>query len=246
MKRCPVCSQIFEDATDFCVDDGGALILVVDPAPAIPQTQIFSPIGGNAPAPATNQSRYLELGILATIITVGLLGMIYISSRPRSGDSSATGNSSPAQNGTLQSDEKTTDAASRNLPSVSQINEDSARALIERWRRSQIMKQFTEYRSCYSPTTEFIGIKDTTGGRSKQMNFESWMADRGKMMRNIIEVQLDIHSISVERDTAVARFTQKFRSVRYCDIGEKTLRIKNFADGPKIVFEAIADPIPCN
>ena len=124
-------------------------------------------------------------------------------------------------------------------PAISPITDNAARELVVRWKNAQNLKSFPSYRACYVPTTEFIGIKRTPTGGREQLSFNSWMKDRGTMFHNIIEVQADIRNIFIDGDTAVAVFTQKWRSVNQCDIGEKTLRIKLFADGPKIVFEEL-------
>ncbi len=249
MNRCPQCNQSYDDLTDFCVNDGTPLEALSSFVSADVPTQVFTPnVAKTGSARETNKLVYIAVGVMATII-IGLVAtLIFISSEKKG---TATNQSQTTQ---ITSKPETTQAPLSNTlsgkapstPDRPPITENAARELIVRWKNAQNVKSFSAYRSCYAPTTEFLGIKRTPSGGREQMSFDSWMNDRGKMFRNIIDVQADIRSISIDGDTAVAIFTQKWRSVRLCDIGEKTLRIKMFADGPKIVFEELKDPVLCS
>jgi len=245
MKRCPRCNQTFDDATDFCVDDGTPLEGYSSFISAGVPTQVFTPVPTKAVStPETGKLIYVAVGVMATVIIALVAFLLYLSSDKK--DSAINQNqtlksSKPESTSTPQSN---TLAASE-TPSISPITENAARELVVRWKNAQNLKSFPTYRACYAPTTEFIGIKRTPTGGREQLSFDSWMNDRGKMLRNVVEVQADIRRISIDGDSAVAVFIQKWRSVNHCDIGEKTLRIKMFADGPKIVFEELKDPVVC-
>ncbi|MGB2752513.1 MAG: hypothetical protein WBC19_10690 [Pyrinomonadaceae bacterium] len=246
MKRCPQCNQPYDDLTDFCVNDGTPLQALSSFVSADVPTQVFTPnVAKMASARETSKSIYIAVGVMATVI-IGLLAALFYISSEKKGTENKTTQITAKPESTQPPPSNTLSGNAPGTPDRLPITENAARELIVRWKNAQNVKSFSAYRSCYTPTTEFIGIKRTPGGGREQMSFNSWMNDRGKMIRNIIDVQADIRSISIDGETAVAVFTQKWRSVRLCDIGEKTLRIKMFADGPKIVFEELKDPILCS
>ena len=243
MKRCPRCNQTFDDATDFCVDDGTPLEAYSSFVSADVPTQLFTPVPTKAvSARETGKLIYVAVGVMATVIIALVAFLLYLSSDKK--DPATNQNQTPQTSSKPESTPANTVMAS-GKPAISPITEVAARELIVRWKNAQNLKNFPAYRACYAPTTEFIGIKRTPTGGREQLGFDSWMNDRGKMLHNVVEVQADIRNISIDGDTAVAVFTQKWRSVNHCDIGEKTLRIKTFADGPKIVFEELKDPVLC-
>ncbi len=246
MKHCPQCNQSYDDQTDFCVNDGTPLEARSSFVSADMPSQVFTPnLAKMASAKETGKSVYIAVGVMATVI-IGLVAALFFISSERKGIENSTTQITAKPESTQPPPSSNLSGYAPVTPDRLPITENAARELIVRWKNAQNVKSFSAYRSCYAPTTEFIGIKRTPDGGREQMSFNSWMNDRGKMFRNIIDVQAEIRSISIDGDTAVAIFTQKWRSVRLCDIGEKTLRIKMFADGPKIVFEELRDPILCS
>ncbi len=75
------------------------------------------------------------------------------------------------------------------------------------------------------------------------MNYTQWMNDRQKMSKNIVDVGVGNLQIKIEGDTAIAQFVQQFQSAGYQDTGQKTMRIKMFSEGAKIVYEELKTSI---
>ncbi len=246
MKSCPRCNQTFDGATDFCVDDGTPLEVDRSFVSADVPTQVFTPVPTKTDSRTeTGKLIYVAVGVMATAIIALVAFLMYLPSDEKNRPT----NQNPALHTSLKPEWISTSQANiqtaSETPSISTITETVATDLVIRWKNAQNWKSFSEYRACYAPTTEFVGIKRTPTGGREQLSFNSWMNDRGRMLRNVVDVQADIRNIAIDGDTAVAVFTQKWRSVNHCDIGEKTLRIKMFADGPKIVFEELKDPVSC-
>jgi hypothetical protein len=251
MKRCPNCGQIFEDETEFCVNDGTPLSAYGSFVSADVPTQVFAPVGGRlAPPRETGKLIYVAVGVMATVIVVLAGILLFWQSDKKDGASNKerTAQTSPKPEQTSRpvpvNSVVSANSVDVKAPVVQPVTESAARELVERWRRAQNMKNYPAYRSCYALTTEFIGIKRTPTGR-EQMGINKWLAERAQMNRNIVEVRVDNLGVSIDSETAVAVFTQNWRSVNHCDTGMKTLRIKMFADGPKIVYEELRDPVSC-
>ena len=79
------------------------------------------------------------------------------------------------------------------------------------------------------------------------MGYSAWLADRGRSFKNLLNVVAENRSVTIEGDVAVVKFVQRFRSEGHCDYGDKTIHIKMFANGAKIVYEELrnAVTVPC-
>ena len=77
------------------------------------------------------------------------------------------------------------------------------------------------------------------------MNRGEWLRDRRKMIPNFIEVQALNERVQLDGDTAVVTFTQRWRSARHCDVGEKELTIQIINGRPMIRSEVLRNPYPC-
>ena len=244
MKRCPQCNQTFEDATDFCVDDGAPLQSFSSFVSADIPTQVLAPVARRSTTQnGSGKLLYIALGAMGVVI-IGLAAMLLYRSPVPDDVAGVKPQDTPAPRSTAAVIPPVNTAKAVQSNESLPITEEDASQLITRWERSQDARNFTAYRSCYAPA--FIGIKRTPAGGREQRTFDGWMADRGKMLRNIVEVRVENRRVSIDGDAAVVEFVQHFRSVNYCDVGDKTIRIKMFADGPKIVFEELKNPVGCS
>lgn len=82
MKKCPQCSQVYGDDTNFCLSDGATLVSSV--AETMPSFEVPTVIGNPPFVPPVSQSSvnkngnstltYLLIGLLALIIGGGIVG----------------------------------------------------------------------------------------------------------------------------------------------------------------------------
>lgn len=105
------------------------------------------------------------------------------------------------------------------------------------------LKNFESYRSCYAPT--FVGTKDVPNAPPKRYDYAAWIADRRAMVKNFIDVEMEDVVYSVEGPTAIVSFRQTWRSLNHCDASRKTITIKMFPDGAKIIGERTYDAVNC-
>lgn len=244
MKRCPQCSQSYNDQIDFCVDDGSRLNFYNSIVSADIPTQVLPPvIVKNSPSSEPGKLIYVAVGIMATLIVALIAVLMYMSS----GSKDAASNVKQAPQASIKPETRTPIAANNTAPpdqpSIPSITETEARGLIERWVKAQNEKKFGSYSACYSQT--FVGKKRTTDS-VREMRYMAWMNDRRASMPNVVNVQAEYLNISIEGDnTATVKFVQHWRSVNHCDVGNKTMVIRMFADGPKIIFEDLENVQNC-
>lgn len=261
MKQCPKCSQVFGDETSFCLNDGAVLNNFVansysvpsgdDPTVFIPRvTALPSSSAPNTDAANSNKWLYPLLGILAGAVVV--LGFLAFFQRPNSdrdnksektsqiAENKPSVTQSPDNRQNIQKPEVNippTEISTKQIESQP-VTTEAARSLLIRWQKAQDAQNFSAYQSCYGQP--FLGVK-RVGGSSKTYNYASWLSDRRKMLGTAIGLTVEIRNlqVSVDGDTATADFDQYYRSVRYSDWGPKTIRIKMFPDGPRIVYEEL-------
>jgi hypothetical protein len=243
MKKCPKCSVVFEGYETYCPDDGAILVEDgVSPAYYTPTQVINTP----AISPAVREKSpliYVLLGAMAaTILALGIV--LYVTSgggnksvEPNR-EQSATNTSPSAPTSGSRNGEQPA-PADEELP----ITVSHAQGLMTRWKNSQNSKNFPVYRSLYAPT--FVGIKDTEDGRSQRQDYREWMSDRGKMVANFTNVEMQEPNYTQQGSTVVVTFRQQWQSLRHCDVGKKTITIKMFPGGPKIISERIVNPVNC-
>jgi hypothetical protein len=129
----------------------------------------------------------------------------------------------------------------QNLPKQTSninISEEKVRSFLNLWEQSQDSKNFSTYENCYS--VEFTGIK-RVGNKTIKYNFADWIKDRRTMMQNADNLNIKIENLKItfDGDTAIAQFTQHYRSRQYADVGTKTLNIKLETNNLKITFEEL-------
>ncbi len=249
MKKCTRCREVFADDNDFCLNDGTPLGVVTDASFA--PTQVISPVstGAQAKAEARSPILYAALGGLGVLVIV--LGALawYLSTAQQT--------AVPAEDKRVpdvRNDAKiaTPTASARNeqpggdsvvAESLPQITKDAATSIIDQWESAQNKRDFSSYKALYSPA--FRGKKTIQGKGTVEMGYVAWMADRGKMSKNLLNVVAENPSTLIEGDIAVVKFVQRFRSERHCDYGDKTIHVKMFANGPKIVYEDLKNVSNC-
>ncbi len=237
MKSCPNCHQSFSDDYGFCLNDGTVLEAADAPFGSDTPTQVLASFPPkSAPNSESNRNFHMILGAMAVVI-IGLSAIVFFlmsdtKDEKKTNEISNTARPSPLAEtspNSISAGEKTP------VPNLT-ITEKDAKNLLDRWERAQDGKNFASYSACYSPQ-QFLGIKRTNEGARKQYTYAQWMSDRRKMLVNTIDVEVIQTQIKIENDTAVAQFFQRFRSVNYCDEGNKEVHIKMFRDGAKIIFE---------
>lgn len=249
MKQCPICRTLFDDTVDFCVDDGSALIVDRSESGYLP-TQVIAPVQITG-SHGGRQSKFVfvALGAMGAVIVVLGVVLYFVSGVKEAPATQAVVSKSPVTPPTVntltaaqtENDKKSVEPTARaDLPPITEI---AARVLITEWENAQDTQNFASYRACYSPN--FLGIKRTTNSKT-QMKYVAWMMDRRKMMPNMVEVQVDSPVFTLDSDTMVVKFIQRWRSVRVCDFGPKTMRIKMTENGPRIVYEELEYSNPCS
>lgn len=238
MKRCPKCSQTFEDGDLYCLDDGNVLETVPSRLTNETPTQIVSPFPLRPVTRPPQRGGLLHIALGALGMGVIALGVAVYFLLPSDKPTDAK----QAASGQTKNTNKADSSQLLNRPLAEESltptpTQESVTALIERWRLAQNTRNFREYQDCFD--TSFFGIKRTKTGGPQRMNFGSWMNDRRKMLPNVIEVGVSNMQISFDGDTAIARFDQRFRSANHADDGLKEIRVKMFPAGPKIVFEEL-------
>lgn len=119
------------------------------------------------------------------------------------------------------------------------LTADVVRGVLAAWERAQESKNFASYQACYD--SSFVGVKTIKNGGSQTLGYDGWMADRRRMIKNAVNLDLDISNlkITVDGDTATAEFDQYYRSLRYSDWGPKVITVKMGPAGAKIVREEL-------
>lgn len=116
--------------------------------------------------------------------------------------------------------------------------EAHANNLIERWLAAQNEGDFERYAALYAP--EFKGVRRTATGTPKEFDLEGWKADRKKMFEKKMEVAADGITIAPDKTSGVTvvTFTQRWRTGKYADHGQKVIKLRADADGAhRIIVE---------
>jgi ketosteroid isomerase-like protein len=235
MKRCPNCSQFFDDENFYCLNDGTTLESFQSsqntPTQFLPSfpTKTVSEKSGN------NKIFWLVAALSLVIVALSLVIYTLIS-KPVSSNQNEQKNDSKAviQNRSAPENKEIIQPAK---PAEAPLTEEAVRRLLDRWEKAQDARNFAAYKSCYA--SQFFGIKRTKSGSESRMNYAQWLGDRQKMLKNVIDVSMQNPAINIEGDTATARFIQRFQSVNYEDEGQKILKIKMFDSDAKIIYEEL-------
>lgn len=260
MKRCPQCNQIFGEENLFCLNDGTVLESFSPSLANDTPTQLFSPFPTKTVEKKdTNKGTYAIIGAMAVVI-IGLSAIVFFLLSGKENSENKNGENKPEISQTVENKPAQKESNSAQTSKIEKqatqiekankqisvdnaqvqtepITDEAVQELINRWVRAQNSRNYNAYKACYAP--QFFGIKRTSNGGETRMNFGQWMSDRRKMLKNTINVAVQIQDIKTERDTATAQFIQQFESVNYQDTGQKILKIKMFPDGAKIIYEEL-------
>lgn len=254
MNRCPKCGARFTDDNAFCLDDGTALVgesghaeTVVLPISAATANPRGTPEHRNSPrSKPSSPTVYILIGAMAaTIVALGIV--LYLTrdgiKGPAAENKAKPETPSNSANTTAARTPTNSSAETSLREGPASITESTARDVLNRWREAQNGRDFTEYANLYAPA--FVGYKVTPSGETDRMNRDQWLRDRREMLPNFIEVQVVNERIRIDGATAVVTFTQRWRSARHCDIGEKELTIQIITGRPQIRSEVLRNPYPC-
>ena len=97
--------------------------------------------------------------------------------------------------------------------------EPEVRALLASWLDAQNTGDFDQYSALYNE--RFFGVK-RSGPRTVEYDRAGWLDDRGRMFEGLTVEANDIE-ITTSSRTAVIRFTQRWATARYEDVGPKQL-----------------------
>lgn len=127
--------------------------------------------------------------------------------------------------------------------SVKSLDEREIDNLLRLWENAQDAGDFEGYQSCYAKP--FKGVKTTPKG-SKEYNYAEWMADRRRMIKQAVGLDIEIKNrqVSIDGETATVEFDQYYRSKSFSDWGPKILKIKRTPGGAKIVYEMLKASYP--
>jgi ketosteroid isomerase-like protein len=100
------------------------------------------------------------------------------------------------------------------------LEEQSVRALVDRWRAAQNDRDFAAYQALYA--TRMTGVK-RVGARVYRFDRAGWIKDRARMFKKPMEVGVDKLAIAVAGPSATVRLEQSFRQGRFRDLGPKQL-----------------------
>jgi hypothetical protein len=106
--------------------------------------------------------------------------------------------------------------------------------LLDTWLKAQNDGDFAAYEALYAP--DMRGVK-RVGERESRMDRVQWMADRARMFRKKMEVE--VHSVSFRAlmATAAIEFVQVFHSGKFMDTGSKKLMVAMHDGAPRIMHE---------
>ena len=123
---------------------------------------------------------------------------------------------------------------------VSSITPQEISDIIDIWTASQNEKDFHTYSNLYS--TKFQGIKRTKSGHTTKMNLNEWLADRNKMFKQAVNLNISISNIqqvSMDSSGTTIKFTQNYQSLKYSDVGEKIMKLTKSDNIILIVYEEL-------
>lgn len=261
MKRCPNCSQSYDDPDlNFCVMDGAPLrqataepTLVLPPPVSPPQTSKL-----NSRTQPTFRSgvsplfAYATVGLVALLIGGGVVAWFRWDTKTSSTLPQNTGplavTATPANsndvkvnsNGNVNQGQTYT-APERTNPT---LTVESVRSLMSRWEAAQDNQDPVAYESCYDYS--FQGILRTTAGKVNVYGLNEWMKTRRRLLSQAGGVQVEVRNmqIRIAENTATVEFDQEYRSGSYGDWGPKIVRIKATPQGPKIIYEELKASYP--
>ncbi len=242
MKICPTCGRSFDIGDVYCPEDGATLSGSPRSAFETP-TQVIqtSSVGERSAADYKGPLTHVLVGGMGATILALLVAVYFLSGRGNAPENSQAATGSPAK--ALNAEKPSGDSPAQKSEPVRSITESDGREILGRWIRAQNSKDYAAYAALYH--SSFVGFKVTPDGESDRQAYNEWLRDRKRMLPNFITVNVSNERISIEGETVVVRFTQQWRSVRHCDIGEKEMTIQMHNGSPKIRSEILRNPYPC-
>lgn len=114
------------------------------------------------------------------------------------------------------------------------IPAERARAVLDAWLAAQNRGDFAAYEVLFAPRLE--GVK-RVGERVARFARAGWMADRKRMFGKPMVVEARDPAVETTATTAEVRFTQRWQSGKFEDVGPKRLFLVADGDGLKIARE---------
>ncbi len=123
-------------------------------------------------------------------------------------------------------------------PPLPKIDEARARARLDRWLAAQNQGDFEAYQSCYAARVD--GVK-RVGNRVSRFDRAGWLKDRKRMFKKKMVVEMSDLQLTTTSTTARARFTQKWASGKYEDVGPKEILLVEEGDQLRIAHEEMLE-----
>lgn len=255
MKRCPNCNQTFSDENLYCLSDGTPLVSDAAEVPTVIRPSPFF----QQPVQPVRQGvnplfAYLAIALFALVVGGAVVAYLKSDSSVPANVSAQPKNEPPttASNNVAQNNVASKEPANNRNVEVVQYSDskpqsltaEAVRNLLVAWERAQDNRSFATYQACYD--SSFVGVKSYKTGSSQTLSYNAWMADRRRMFKVAVNLNVDISNlqIRVEGDTATAEFDQYYRSLRYSDWGPKEIRVKMTPSGAKVVYEILKTSYP--
>jgi hypothetical protein len=125
-------------------------------------------------------------------------------------------------------------AEARPSPPAGRIEPAAVQALLDAWLQAQNAQDFVTYESLYAG--RFEGVR-RSGARTVRLDRSGWIADRKRMFQKRMTVELRDVEIEPFSTGAAVRFTQRWASGKYQDIGPKLMVIVREHDALRIARE---------
>ncbi len=125
-------------------------------------------------------------------------------------------------------------AGSPASPKLAALDSEEVDALLARWVAAQNAGDFAAYEAVYAARME--GIK-RVGPRTWRFDRKGWLADRARMFKRPMKVEVSSISASSSGPTATATLEQSFTQGKFSDAGTKQLIIVKEGGGLRIARE---------
>ncbi|MEZ4461105.1 MAG: nuclear transport factor 2 family protein [bacterium] len=124
--------------------------------------------------------------------------------------------------------------AAQAVAPVAPLTEHDAEEVFRGWVDAQNTGDFEKYSALYAP--KFEGVK-RVGAKTSRFDRKAWLEDRGRMFQKGQQVSAEEPKFVVSGDTAVVRFTQRWETKTFADVGPKVLVVAKSPSGVQIVRE---------
>lgn len=239
-KNCPQCNQIYDETENFCQTDGSVL---VSPSQSAETVIVKAPVTNfqNQQPVAKQPNLHLIYGaiLLLSIVAVGF-AVAYFTTKNDDSKKETVAKPEVKENSNSNISVKVAD---KELNTAPPLTVEAVKGLLQKWESAQDKQSFSAYQDCYG--SPFKGVKTTNKG-DNIYDYNGWMADRRKTLKNAIGLDVEIKNLNVtiEGDLATVTFDQYYRSLRYSDWGPKEIKIKQTEKGARIVYENLKASYP--